>query len=253
MLVVASAALALWGGLIAPLAVRSMDAWVAFLTGAFLVLVATRPGRMWDHALVAALVASLAFAAGLKALHIAPAAVSYSAERIVAQATQPYLSLFPESAAALGTFARAFALLYPSQVVLTGLVGLGVAWRWHHIIASTPIGEPPGPVSAFRFSDHFVWALLLGLGAMVAQAAGLLPAGASWPVNLLAVMGGLYMGRGWAVALPGLKRLPPPLLLVIGFAVLFLLLPFALAALMGLGVADTWVDFRRRPAPAEGA
>ncbi|HEU4569074.1 MAG TPA: hypothetical protein VFS07_00705, partial [Gemmatimonadales bacterium] len=94
MLVVASAALALWGGLIAPLAVRSMDAWVAFLTGAFLVLVATRPGRMWDHALVAALVASLAFAAGLKALHIAPAAVSYSAERIVAQATQPYLSLF---------------------------------------------------------------------------------------------------------------------------------------------------------------
>jgi hypothetical protein len=61
--------------------------------------------------------------------------------------------------------------------------------------------------------------------------------------NLLVVCGALYVARGAAVIRRILR--PGPAIALAVIATLFLL-PFALAALATLGVADTWIDFRQR-------
>jgi hypothetical protein len=111
---------------------------------------------------------------------------------------------------------------------------------------------------------------------MVAGMGGAIPDGAIWPATLLILFGGLYVARGYAVVRTLVGRagagegLPLPLLLAAIFFVLFLVPPtlaavlgvdptdgvlmllLAFAPLMVLGLADTWIDFRHRPAAAPG-
>lgn len=153
----------------------------------------------------------------------------------------------------------AMMALFDATFALALIAGQCVAWRWYRILA-TPADLPPSaPFAEFRFSDHLVWLFILGLLGVVAQVAGQLPEGAAWPAALLAVMTVLYVVRGLAVFWPRSSRLSPPLLLLLGVAVLFLVrfaptLPrLALPGLLGLGLADTWLDFRRRAAEAADA
>jgi hypothetical protein len=64
-------------------------------------------------------------------------------------------------------------------------------------------------------------------------------------------MGTLYAIRGLAVLWPSSGPLPAPVLLLVVVGVLFLM-KFVFPGLLGLGVADTWFDFRRRAAAASG-
>jgi hypothetical protein len=147
--------------------------------------------------------------------------------------------------------ASSFTAIMPALMILVGISALLVAWRWYHILAAEPTGTPPTPFKEFRFSDHFLWLLVLGLAGTVTQMEGLLPSGDVWPANTLLVAGGLYFARGLSVVWSGIGGWPSPLLLVAGIAVLFLS-PFAFIGLLGVGVADTWLDFRRRAAAASG-
>ena len=62
----------------------------------------------------------------------------------------------------------------------------------------------------------------------------------------------LYAARGLAVVGAGAGRLPRVTTAFVTVVALFLL-PFVLGGLTLLGLADTWLDFRRRPAsPATG-
>ncbi len=69
--------------------------------------------------------------------------------------------------------------------------------------------------------------------------------------NVLLLVLAMYWVRGLAVIRTALRRASP---LVIGILILimFPMLAFVLVGFTLLGVADTWLDFRRRMAPPSG-
>jgi hypothetical protein len=66
--------------------------------------------------------------------------------------------------------------------------------------------------------------------------------------NLLLVWAVLYAVRGLAVFTAGSGRVPGPVLATLTIISMFLF-PFVAAGLTLLGLADTWLDFRRRLLP----
>ncbi|HET7042920.1 MAG TPA: DUF2232 domain-containing protein, partial [Gemmatimonadales bacterium] len=239
---------ALWLFAPGPLAEQVLKGWGVVATGLFTVLALEARRPAVDAAITAVLGASLATLAWLRAFRIDLASVMadvlhtiWAQYRMLGDAA-PGLRAQLSAASASAT---EVAVIFPAAAMLMGLAGLLIAWRWYHWLSDHPAGTAPGPVAEFTFNDHFVWLLVLGLAATVAQVSGVLPADAAWPANLLVLFGGLYVARGYAVARTMLGRwsrgpgIPVPLLLAALVFVLFLL-PFALATLLGLGLADTW-------------
>jgi hypothetical protein len=144
--------------------------------------------------------------------------------------------------------AAASATFYPAMLALTAMAGMAIAWRCYHRIARAPIGAEGPPFSAFRFSDHAVWLLVAGLAVLLLPRTGLSLFGApavTWAANLLAVMAALYVARGLAVFASASRRTPRRIVAVVSVVAVFLW-PFAAGGLVLLGLADSWVDFRRR-------
>jgi len=160
----------------------------------------------------------------------------------------------PEAVAAFKAHdlpASVLMAIFDATFALALIAGQCVAWRWYQIVAAPTEPVAQAPFGEFRFSDHLVWVFMLGLLGVVAQIGGQLPQSAAWPGALLAVMTVLYALRGLAVVWPKRPLLASPVLLLLGVAILFLL-QYALPGLLGLGLADTWLDFRRRAAAASG-
>ncbi len=143
-----------------------------------------------------------------------------------------------------------FARVLPGFLALVGLAGMGLAALWHHRIARHPAGRPPGRFRDLRFNDHLIWGAIFTLALTLAP---LPPDGRTLAANLLLFWAGLYAARGLAVlaavlaSAPGLfKLLVVILAVVVG--------PIALGACLAIGLADTWLDIRRRlvPPAAEG-
>lgn len=134
------------------------------------------------------------------------------------------------------------ARLFPGTLALQGLGGAVLAWAWYHRVARRPIGTPPGPFAGFRFNDHLIW------GAIFTLAATLLPLQDPWgrvAANGLVVWTGLYGARGLAVMVTAARRWPlGGRVLLLGFAIATL--PLAVPFVILIGLADTWLDFRRR-------
>ena len=139
----------------------------------------------------------------------------------------------------------------PALLVLESLAGLALAWSLWHRLTRKRLGPPLASLEAFRFSDHLVWAVLTGTALV------LLPWEGAWRIvgaNLLVAFGALYMLRGLAVLVWWLPdRVAVGMLLVLCVAVPLLgpvqvLATVALLAL-GLGLGDTWRDFRRSAPP----
>jgi hypothetical protein len=154
----------------------------------------------------------------------------------------------PDLAHQLAMAATGMAVLSPAILTLVALLGVWLASTWYHRITRTPIVAPPPPLAEFRFNDHLVWLLVLSVALTLAST--------SRPVhlvteNLLVVVLATYWMRGLAVIRTALRRASP---LVIGVLILimFPMLAFVLVGLTLLGVADTWLDFRRRMAPPSG-
>ncbi|MCC7194726.1 MAG: DUF2232 domain-containing protein [Gemmatimonadaceae bacterium] len=131
--------------------------------------------------------------------------------------------------------------LFPALAALEALGALAVAWALYHRIGRSRIGPPLGRLREFRFNDHMVWGVVGGLalvlipGFAAARAVG---------ANLLLFFGALYTIRGagvflWMVS-PG--RLASAFLVIV--AVLFWNVLGVMA--LGLGVGDTWLDWRAR-------
>ena len=152
----------------------------------------------------------------------------------------------------LTALAAAGAVLYPSLLALESLMALAIAWAVYHRLSRTRLGPPLGALRDFRFNDQLVWGLIVGLTFLF------LPSLSSVRVvgrNLLVFFGALYAIRGlgvlsWFMA-PGALALTT----TVGFAMLFLpvigfiaALGFAFLAIaaLGLGLGDTWADWRRR-------
>jgi hypothetical protein len=145
--------------------------------------------------------------------------------------------------------------LFPSLLLLESLIALALAWTTYHRIARTRLGAPLGPLKDFRFNDQLVWGLIAGLAIVFLPALDFIEGAGQ---NLLVFFGALYAIRGFGVLswflAPGVLAAT----LMVGFAMLwwpvlsvvaisgFVLLTLAA---FGLGLGDTWADWRRRARP----
>ncbi len=225
------------------------------VTGAFVTLTLWRPSWRFSRALVATGVAAAALAAwmwhfgigwgtlrsavGVELTPLRDALRTQWAERGTSK------ELLDQMSAMLDTVST----LYPALLVLAAIGGLRLAWAWYHRISARPLGTPQAPFPAFDFSDQLVWGWVLGL-ALYLQ-----PVSEVWRLagaNLMLVWAVLYAIRGLAVFATGAAKVPTSVMAVLTLIAMFLL-PFVVGGLTLLGLADTWLDFRRRLAtPATG-
>jgi len=145
--------------------------------------------------------------------------------------------------------------LFPSLLLLESLVALALAWATFHRLSRTRLGVPLGPLKDFRFNDQLVWGLIAGLAIVFVPALDFLGGTGR---NLLVFFGALYAIRGFGVLSWFLAPGALAVSLLVGFAMLWwpvlnavAVLGFMLLALaaFGLGLGDTWVDWRRRARP----
>ena len=151
------------------------------------------------------------------------------------------------------------ARLYPARLMLSGVLGLVIAAKWVEMVTGRPVGRPANGLAAFRFTDHLVWLVILAVLVLLLPSLDVVNRLAEtsplvdlmlytvryWSTvaeNVLVICAVLYAVRGAAVLSRFLRPGAAALLIVI--ATVFLL-PFALVGLVLLGLADTWIDFRR--------
>ncbi len=247
---------AIWllqSGSLADQVVRALG---VLLTGAFLVLTISGPGRLLRRALWAVGLAFAGVSVGCAALgiswaqiHMAVARRGWEVYRLLAEVAVQREAAGSAGAGRTAAFMETMAEavgpaseLFPGLLAIAALAGLVLAWFWYHRIARRPLGQPMGRLAELRFSDHLIWSLVLALGTLVAGVGGWASMIAA---NLLLFGCALYAVRGLAVAAASLGRLPWSVLLA-GVLVTMFLLPFAVTGLVMLGIADTWIDFRRR-------
>jgi hypothetical protein len=223
------------------------------LSGAFVGLTLWRPSNRVGQALGATALTGLALASWMATLGIDPASVRRAIETDLGayhRALQTELagSASRDLLAQMTQAGDTVALLYPGLLALGAIAGLRLAWVWYHRIAERPVGPAPVPFAAFGFGDQMVWGWVVALALYLFGPAGWQAAGA----NLLLVWAGLYAVRGLAVFSAGSARVPRPVIAVLAVVAMFLL-PFVVSGLLLLGLADTWLDFRRRLAtPSTG-
>jgi hypothetical protein len=139
--------------------------------------------------------------------------------------------------------------LLPALLVLETLAALALAWALWHRLARVRLGPPLAALSEFRVADQLVWGLVAGATCV------LLPSLSGWRVagvNLMVVVGALFALRGLGVFLwwlPDRWAMIPLVVLLVSVSLLGPVLVLAtLAALaLGLGLGDTWWDFRGAP------
>jgi hypothetical protein len=143
-------------------------------------------------------------------------------------------------------FVRSASQLYPALLAIAAIAGLRLAWSWYHRLALRPLGAAPAPFRAFTFNDQLVWGWVAALGLT------LIPVPEAWRIlgaNLLLVLGALYAARGLAIVVAQSRGIGGVVAAALAGIAVFLL-PFVVGGLTLLGLADTWLDFRRRlPAP----
>lgn len=238
----------------AALAQTSVRAAAVIGAGAFVVGMLWRPTAPFRTMAIAAalgIVAVAAWSAGLglawPEFQTAVAEYGMQAYRQFATAAGTPPGLDP--AAVRRTF-RAVARFYPGITFAAALAGMGLAWGLYHRVAVGAVGTSPSPFRAFRFADHLVWVVIAGLALALSP----LPAPFHTVAgNALLVMAGLYLVRGAAVV-AAVMPAPGWLLTLVIAIVAVLLAPLAGTSLVVIGIADTWIDFRRRlPPAAQGA
>ena len=152
----------------------------------------------------------------------------------------------------LTVISKAGVAVFPSLLALQSMMGLALAWAIYHRLSRARLGAPLRPLRDFRFNDQLVWGLIVGLTIVF------LPTLATFRGlgrNLLVFFGALYAIRGLGVLAWFLAPGAFAAMLAIGFAMLFLPVVQIVAgagfillifAVFGLGLGDTWVDWRSR-------
>lgn len=130
----------------------------------------------------------------------------------------------------------------PAMLALESLVALALAWGLYHRMSRVRIGPPLAPLRQFRFNDQLIWGVIVGVTLLV------LPTLDRWHgagANLTLFFGTLYALRGLGVLS---FFLAPGWLTTLVLTVLTpFMWPFYAVGALGLGLGDTWLDWRRRP------
>ena len=239
---------ALWLQQVGGLGAQVARASAVLLSGTFLALTLWRPSNGPGRALTATAAAGAALLVWMRGLGIGwPQLVTgvdhdLAAYQVALGDQWRNAGASPELIARATDAMHSVAQLFPGLLAIAGIAGLRLAWAWYHRLAARPLGAPPAPFRAFAFSDQLVWALVAALGL------ALVPVAEPWRLvgaNLLLVLGTLYAVRGLAVFLAQSGRVTGPVGGVLAVIAMFLL-PFVVGGLTLLGLADTWLDFRRR-------
>ena len=245
---------ALWLQQAGGLGAQFARAAAVLVSGSFLALTLWRPSNRVSQALAATGGAALGLAIWMYGLGLEWSALRAAVESELAalqrgmRGSWTGIAGSSEMSAQMSAMADTVSILYPGLLALAAIAGLRLAWAWYHRIADRPVGAPPAPFSAFGFSDQLVWGWVIGLAmALVPEPASIRLIGA----NILLVWSALYATRGMAVFVTGAWRTPKSVLTALALVTL-VLLPFVLCGLTIVGLADTWLDFRRRLTPVTG-
>ena len=221
------------------------------LTGTYFTLALWRPSPRFSRVLLATGLAAGAMLVWLWHLDVGWAELHRSVEQdlwnynrllIMRLSQTPAEAGSPTLLDQMSSMVRTIAAVYPALLALTSMAGLSLAWAWHRRVARHPLGPPLPGFAAFEFNDQLVWGWVIGLALC------LLPLSPGWRalgLNLLLVWAVLYAVRGLAVFRAGSRRVPLPVIATLTLVAMFLL-PFVIGGLTLLGLADTWLDFRRR-------
>lgn len=217
-------------------------------TGAFLAAMLWRPGPAFPRAAAAGLLTAVTITAGAGILGITWDAFRFSVQlqfRDALAFVTAGSTMSPDQITSIQAFSDLLAGVFPALALLGALAGGSLAAALAAHVSGA--GPRPAPFAAFRFNDQFIWGAVLTLGLVLLR-----PAGPWLPLvtNVLVVWMGLYVARGAAVVLALWTGWSLALRIALCM-VAVLLLHFALSALLGLGLADTWLDFRRRFRPPD--
>jgi hypothetical protein len=241
----------LWLNHAGDLASQFTRAGAVLLTGTFLALTVWRPSARFSRVLAATAVAGLALLGWMWHLGVGWNELQRAVQQDLWSYNRELIMRLGQAAPGgsgaglldeMSAMVRTIGSFYPALLTLAGLAGLRLAWAWHHRIARRPLGPPQPSFGAFEFSDQLVWGWVAGLALC------LLPLPKVWGAvgaNILMVWAVLYAVRGLAVFAVGSRRVPGPVIATLTIVAMFLL-PFVVGGLTLLGLADTWLDFRRR-------
>jgi len=242
---------ALWVYQAGGLAGQFARAEAVLMTGSFLALTLWRPSAQFSRALAATAIGGVALMLWMWHFDVSWMAVRDAVEQDLWRYNRDFIMRLGQVAPEvnepgvldqMSATVRTIGLLYPALLALASMGGISLAWAWHRRIARKPLGPAPAGFSAFEFSDQLVWGWVFGLALCLAP----LPDVWSWVgANLLLVWAVLYAVRGLAVFAAGTRRVPTPVIATLSL-IAMLLLPFVVGGLTLLGLADTWLDFRRR-------
>jgi hypothetical protein len=242
---------ALWLKQAGGLAGQFARAEAVLITGSFLALTLWRPSARFSRALAATAIGGVALMLWMWHFDVSWLAVREAVQQDLWRYNRDFIvrlgQMAPDTSESgildqMAATVRTVALLYPALLALASLGGVTLAWTWHRRIARQPLGPAPAGFSAFEFSDQLVWGWVVGLALCLAP----LPEFWGWVgANLLMVWAVLYAIRGLAVFSVGTRKVPAPVIATLSL-VAMLLLPFVVGGLTLLGLADTWLDFRRR-------
>ena len=252
----------LWLGQRDELPGQFLRAYSVAVIGAWVVLLPRAPERTLRQALLAIAAASTVtfgwmLALGIRWGEVESATARWLSSAFLEQARmaeQFWGESAPQLSAPLFDLAgqsRMIAELMPGGLVLLTLAGLSLAWRGHFAMAAQPLLPAPKPLAAFTFSDHAVWLVVISLAVVLVPGGTSIPGVEQVAFNVLLVMLALYAVRGGAVFRAGTGRVSPTGIAL--YTVLTVLMfAFVASGLTLLGLADTWLDFRRRMAPTTG-
>lgn len=224
-------------------------AYIVLVVATFVVLTLVAPAAFFPQAVRASVIglgAALLLARGILGAD-AGDILQWAATRQAGETLRMLIALRPEAATVFDPVVHFLGETVPALLVLNALAGLGLAWQWHQRLSANPLGTPLAPFREFRFADGWVWTVVGGVTVMITPLLAGLKAAA---LNLLLVVGVLYLLRGAAIVVAFAVILGvTPTSLAVGMvvaAVLTVPLLFVVPGLATLGMTDTWLQFRRR-------
>lgn len=141
---------------------------------------------------------------------------------------------------------RLASVLVPSVLALESLAALALGWAVYQRVGQPKIGPQLSPLREFKFSDQLVWGVAVGATLLMLPA---FQEGRNAGLNLMVFFGALYFLRGLGVLAWFSRRRA---VLVASLLILFFIPPLLrvlVAAVVCIGLGDTWLDWRSRPMP----
>lgn len=227
-------------------------AWAVLVGGGFVAVTTAMPRWRLSTRLLASVAGAFAVTASVLAVRsgawaTVDWAITNAVEGGVATTLQALQLLRGEEAispaltAAIHQTAQAQTSVFPALTAISSMAGLAVAW-WIYTRLRGDGDQAIGPVRNFRFNDHLVWLMVVGLLLVVTRWGDALTRVGS---NTVVFMGALYALRGSAVFMfisGGLSLFGYVLLAL----ALVLAAPVVVGVAMVVGIGDTWLDVRAR-------